>query len=266
MPATAAALLVGAALAVPPGATADVTGDAKVNLSPAVADKASRLSVTASGQATTNGEQAPNSISVSVARGFRVDPRAVSETCSDEQRKALNCPAASRVGTGSAEGSANFIGQTFAFKAAIEAFLMHPIRSGDLAGLAVVVREQNTGRQGSGRGRIIDLGKAGGQYGVELRFEELGTQQLPIGASAKLDRFELSVGADRTVRRKITVRKRVKTRRGKRIRRKRVVRKRRHDLIRNPEACTGSWPYQVRATFPSAPEQVRDGSVPCSRR
>jgi hypothetical protein len=265
MRAAAAAGLLAVALALPAGAPAQPAGEANVSLAPAVAGKASRLSVTASGQATNTGQQAPSSISVLVVRGFKVDTRARGALCSDDQRKALNCPAGSKIGTGLAEGEASFLLQRIPFRATIEAFLMRPLQRGDIAGVAVVVREQNTGRQGAGRGRILPV-RAGGPFGLELRFDELGTRQLPVGASATLNRFELSVAAHRTVRRKRTIRKRVRTRHGIRIRRKRVVRKRRHDLLRNPKACAGTWPYQVRVTFPSAPEQVRDGSVACSTR
>jgi hypothetical protein len=126
----------------------------------------------------------------------------------------------------------------------------------------VVAREARSGRSESSRARLLVSGDPA--YGHELRFEELPTAQAPAGASAELKRLQLTIGAQRTVRRKVTVRRKRagKRRRGKR-RRKRVVRKFRYDLIRNPRACAGSWPYRVRTSFQSS-ENVRDGSVACT--
>ena len=69
--------------------------------------------------------------------------------------------------------------------------------------------------------------------------------------------------ARRRVRKVRVVRRRVHTRHGTKIRRRRKVRIRRYYLITNPTTCAGSWPYQLRATFPSNPDVVSDGSVPC---
>jgi hypothetical protein len=266
--AAAAATTLAAALALPAAAAAQVAGDVNVTLSPPVAGKAARLSVTATGQATSTGQQPPKSISLFVARGFRVDPRARGEVCTDEQRKALRCPAASRIASGSAEGEATFLLQRFPFRATIEAFLMRRLQPGDVAGVAFALRA--SGRQSSGRGRLLRVGGSG-PFGLELRFDELPSFQVPVGASAQLTRFELTVGANRTVRERRRIKRRAqkkaltrKQRRRKR-RRYRIVRVR-HDLIRNPATCPGSWPFQLRVAFPSAPEVVRDGSVTCSSR
>ena len=239
-------------LAAPAGATAQ-EGEAKVTLSPAVAGKASRLSLEASGQAVSSGQQSARAVSLLIARGFRVDPRARAARCSDEERRRLVCPAASRIGTGTAEGEGTFLLQRFPFRATFDVFLAEKTERGDVAGIALTVREEQSGRSGSARGRLFRVGDP--TFGYELRFDSLATSQAPPGATAQLKRLALTIGAQRTVRRKRTVR-----RGGKR---RCVVRKRRYNLIRNPRACAGSWPFRVRATFQGS-ETVRDGSVACT--
>ena len=253
-----------AALVAPAGALAQ-EGEVKVSLDPAAAGKASRLSLEASGRAVSSGQQSPRSVSVFVAHGFRFDSRARGARCNEEQRRRLDCPAASRIGGGFAEGEATFLLQKFPFRATIDVFLGDKAERGDVAGIVVVVREPRSGRSGSGRGRLLRSGDPG--FGHELRFDNLPAAQAPPGASAELKRLSLTIGANRTVRRKRTIRRRrTVRRRGKRrrvIRKRRVVRKRRYNLIRNPATCPGSWPYRVRVSFQGS-ETVRDGSVPCS--
>ena len=248
-----AALLTAALLGVPASAAAQVSGEVNVRLDPARAGKASRLSLEAGGSAVSAGQQAPRVVSLFITRGFRLDPRARATTCSEEERRRLVCPAASRIGAGAADGEATYLLQRFAFRVTFDVFLAEKAQRGDVAGIAVVAREEQSGRSGSGRGRVLRSGDPA--FGYELRFDSLATSQAPPGATVDLRRLALEIGAHRTVRRKRTVR-----RRGTR---RRVVRKRRYDLIRNPRTCVGSWPYRVRATFHDS-EAVRDGSVACS--
>ena len=254
-----------ALLAFPASAGAQATGDVNVTLTPAVAKKASRLNVTASGQATNTGEQPPSAISLFVARGFKINPRAVPQLCTNREADGAACPETSRVATGSAQGQADVpIFGTFPFTGTIEAFLLPAQQEGDIAGVGIVVR--GAGRQFARRGRLIPL-EGPTPFGVELRFDNLnfGQSQAPPGSSVQLNRLELSVGASRVARvrviKRVVVRRRGKRRR---VRRRRTVR-RRYNLITNPRTCGGSWPYQVKIGFPSG-EQVRDGSVACSSR
>jgi hypothetical protein len=133
-----------------------------------------------------------------------------------------------------------------------------------VAGVVVEGRESKSGRQAVIHGRLLPVAGAG-PFGYELRFEnfDLGQQQAPPGASAKLTRFSLSVEARRKVTKVRVVRRRVHTRHGTKIKRRRKKRVRRYYLITNPPACSGSWPYELRATFPTGPDAVRDGSVAC---
>ncbi len=254
-------------MALPATALAQSSGDVSVTLTPNVAAKPARLAVTASGEAVGSGQEVPKSLSVLIVRGLKADPRSRAIRCSSEQASAFSCPADSRVGTGLAQGEVSFppFG-TFPFTASVEAFLAPRAQAGDIAGVVVQARESSTGRQATLRGRLLRV--PSGPFGVELRFEnfDLGAGAAPQGASAKLTRFELSVEAQRTVRRVRVVRRRVKTRHGTVVKRRRVVRRRRFNLITNPPTCGGTWPYQLRASFPSSPDVVRDGSVACTRR
>jgi hypothetical protein len=244
---------------------AQAQGDVNITLTPPNAGKHSRLSLAASGSAVSSGQQTPKSISLFITRGFVLDPRARPGRCTDDQAKAFNCPVDSRVASGTAQGEVTVPPlPAFTFSASIDAFLTAKAQPGDIAGVVILGRESRTGRQATIHGRVIPVA-GNGQFGAELRFDnfDFGQQQAPPGASAKLTHFDLSVGARRRVRKVRVVKRRVHTRHGTRIKRRRKVRIRRYYLITNPHTCAGSWPYQLRATFPSGPDVVRDGSVSC---
>ena len=249
-------------LAFPASALAQ-QGDVTLTLTPASPGKHSRLSLHASGEAVSSGQQAPKSVSLFITRGFKLDPRARAGRCTAQKADAFDCPITSRVATGSAQGEVTLPPfPTYHFTATLEAFLAPRAQPGDIAG--VVVLAQASGRRATIHGRLLPVAGSG-PFGAELRFEnfDVAQQQAPVGASAKLTRFDLSVEARRRVRKVRVVRRRVHTRHGTKVRRRRKVRIRRYYLITNPPTCTGSWPYQLRATFPSNPEVVRDGSVVC---
>lgn len=250
----------------PAGAHGQASGDVSVTLDPAVAGKASQLSVVARGQAVSSGQQSPKSLSLRVLRGFRIDPRSRAARCSADQARAFECPKESRIAVGAAVGEATVAPfPPIAFTASIEAFVARPVQPGDIAGIVVQVREPKSGRQGSITGRLLRL-SGDAIFGTELRFDDIGLGgDIPPGASIRIDRFELRVEAHRTVRRVRTVKRRVTTSSGTRVQRRREVTTTRYDLITNPLECAGSWAYQVRATF-SDSETVRDGVVPCSNR
>ncbi len=238
-------------LALPCAALAQ--GEVTVTLTPPKAAKPTRLSLTATGEAVSSGQEAPKSVSLFVARGFKFDARARAKRCRAGDANGYSCPVASRVATGSADGEATVpIFGKVPFTATIEAFLTPRQQRGDLAGIVVQARESRSGRRASFRGRLLRVA-GGGQFGAELRFEnfDFGQQTAPPGASAKLTSFTLGVSAKRKVR--------------KRVGRHRRLRVRRYYLVRNPRRCTGSWPYQLRAAFPTRAEFVRDGSVACQR-
>jgi hypothetical protein len=250
-------------LALPAGAAAQTQGDVNVRLTPNAAGKASRLSLEVRGQAASyTGQELPRSASLFIARGFRIDPRARATRCSRREAGTLSCPKSSRIATGNAQGQVTFAGLgTSPFTASIEAFLAPPRVRGDIAGVVAVVRAVGEARSASGR--LIPVAGPG-EFGAELRFDDLNFPQPPAGTSARIDRLSLLVSAGRVVRKVKRIRRRVRTRNGVRIRRLRVVKRKRYHLITNPRSCSGVWPYQLRVGFPSSPEQVRDGSVTCS--
>ena len=258
-------LLLVALLALPASASGQApSGQATLTLSPATAGKHSRLGVVASGDAVASGQQPPKSLSLFITRGFKLDPRARKGRCTQQQASSYSCPVDSRVATGSAEGQATVpVFGNIQFSATIEAFLTPRVQPGDIAGVVVQAHESRSGRQASIQGRLVPVPT--GAFGAELRFENfnLPQQQAPPGSSAKLTKFDLSVEARRRVRKVRVVKRRVHTRHGTKVKRHRKVRIRRYYLITNPRTCPGSWPYQLRATFPSGPDVVRDGSVAC---
>ena len=227
--------------------------DGTIEVAPNVAGRASELHVDFRPTPEQN-EQARNAqaIVIAAARGFRVDPRSRRRRCSEEQARQFECPEASRIGAGQADGTASIGGGSQSFTASIDVFLAPPPQPGDVAGIVVQFREPQSGQRGQARGRIVRVPT--GPFGVEVRFEDLAglTPSLP-GVTITVDRIQLRVGA----RRKVV---RIIRRDGRRIRRVR-----RYTLIRNPRTCAGSWPYQVRGRYPDR-EEVRDGSLACASR
>ena len=235
------------ALAAPPA-----LAQGGVEVVPNKAGAHSRLKVDLVPEPADASGETPTSAVLAVARGFRFDPRARAERCSQAEAEQFQCPAKSRIGTGQALVNASGVivpGGSMDFTAAIEVFLAKEVAAGDVASVVVQVSEPSTGVRGTSRGRLVPL--ADGPFGLELRFELTGGVQPPPGVTVTVKRIQLSVGARRTVRRV------------RRVRGRRVVRRKRYHLIRNPRTCAGSWPYQVRVVFPSR-TVTRDGSVACS--
>lgn len=254
-------LLAVCALAAPAAASAADAPPGAVQLSPNVAGSASELRVQLGaevlGQRDAN-EQA-RALSLFGTRGLKLDPRAVAARCTDSQADAFDCPPSSRVGDGSAQGRAEGAivpGGGIDFTATIDIFLAPARQEGDLAGVVVLVREPQSGRRFSAKGRIIRV--ASGPFGSETRFEGLsGGNELPPGVTVKLNRVELRVGARRTVRRRVTVR-----RGGRRVR---VTKRFRYSFLTNPRTCAGSWPYRLRVEYPGRNDDF-DGNVACRTR
>jgi hypothetical protein len=98
------------------------------------------------------------------------------------------------------------------------------------------------------RGRLVPLRR--GRFGTELRFSELPGARLgnPFGVTAAVKRLRLFIWAERSAK--------VRARGG-------GVNRVRFHLLHNPTRCSGSWPYEVRAGFPSAEARQR-GRIACS--
>ena len=250
--ACALALLAPASLSAaeaPPGAAA---------LVPNAAARPSALEVDLGAEVLAQaGNESPRAVSLFGTRGLKIDRRAVAERCDDAQADRFDCPAASRIGTGSAQGHAEGVlvpGGRVDFTASIDVFLAPPRERGDTAGVVVQVSEPQSGQRFNGKGRIF----RNSEFAWETRFEGLaGGDQLPPGVTIKLDRVQLRVVAKRTVRKRVTVR-----RNGKR---RRVVKRIRYSFLTNPRTCRGAWPYRLRVEYPDRADEY-DGTLSCRAR
>jgi hypothetical protein len=240
-------------------ATAAAAQAPTIELQPNVAGHGSRLMVDAHPDASRSNGQDVRSVVLSIARGFVVDPRARAARCGADQAKSFNCPAASKVGSGTAQGHATGAvvpGGRFDFTAQIEAFLAPPPQPGDVAGVVLQVSEPKSGQRGTITARLVPT--TADPFGLELRIDNLGgASPAPPGVTITIDRVTLVAGASRTV-----VRKRRVRRHGRRV----TVRTRhRYDLITNPPSCSGAWPFRVTIGYTDHTDST-DGSVACAAR
>jgi hypothetical protein len=254
-----AAILALAALAAVPAA-AQIPGD-PVKVDPAAAGKASHLIVDVRGSEDPQAKgRAPQAAVLAATQGFKIDTRARAERCSADQAKAFNCPGASKIGSGTADATVSNGTFSQPIVADIEMFLAPPFVAGDAAGVVVVFKERSSGERGAVNGRIA---KTAGAFGVEVRFDDLGSANsaAPQGFTIRLDRLQANVGASR--KEKITVCCKTVKRNGvkKKVKYKKNVTR---NLITNPRTCDGAWEYQVRVRYSASEESVRDGSVACS--
>lgn len=251
----ALATVVASCLAAAPAAAAPIM------LDPNRAGAPSQLLVDAQPNNGSGGGGDVRGVVLSAPRGLKVDPRSRSGRCSPEQARDFACPESSRIGHGEAKGHASGLvvpGGRQDFTATIDAFLAPPQQAGDIAAVVLQVQEPKSGQKGAATGRLVPAA-ADGQFGPELRFDDLGGSQPQYpGVTITVDRITLQVGAKRTV-----VRKRRVRRHGRRV----TVRKRyRYSLLTNPRKCTqGSWPFRVTTVYSDREEQ-QDGSIPCAPR
>ena len=239
-----ATALAGSALAQTPGLT--------IRLDPNLVGRPSALVIEAEGQAGQSDGRMPQSIVLSIQRGFRLDPRARAARCSPRQARNFNCPDASRIGGGQAVVTASgalIPGGSQDFTASIDLYLAPPARSHDLAGLVVAVEEPTTGTRGTATGRIVPRGS--GPYGYELRFENLGGGQAPPpGITIELKRLDLRAGAHRSV----AV--------GHGDARHRVT----YSLITNPASCDGTWNGLAALRYSDGSSTKRGFAAACRPR
>lgn len=229
------------ALALPAAGSAQSEGTLTVRAVPNLAGAAARIEIDARGQQFESGQEFPRSVIVDLTRGITFDARAVRQRCTEEQADAFACPAGSRIGGGTAEGTVTgplVPGGSQDFSAVIDLFLA-PARRGEIAGLIVQVREQNTGFRRSARGSVVAVDTR--RFGAEVRFNFPATPPLPPGATLNVERVAVTVGATRRVR---------------------GVRR---TLLRNPRICRGSWPFRIRVAFEDR-TITRNGAVPCRAR
>jgi hypothetical protein len=197
------------------------------------------------------GEE-PQSLSLMLERGFKVDTRAVSALCTRPQAESGSCPEGSSIGRGHTEvtlsgylepdDSADVISR-------IDAYLAPAAQPGDTAGIVLQLTELLSKQRTYVTGRIVPV--PSGLFGYELRVDALPTGEPPPPVTATFKRLRLFLQA----RRKI-----VKT---KRVRGRKVKKRVRYHLFRNPRTCPGSWSYEFRIRL-AAGEERRAGAAACS--
>ena len=252
------------ALIAPPAASTQQAPVGTAGVTPSTAGKPSTVFLDFDPGSFGSSAQAPRSIVLAILRGFKIDVRSRAARCSDAAAQSFQCPAASRIGSGQAIVNARAFFLPAAgtnFTVSIAAFLARPAVRGDLASVVLLVNETSTGTRRVLRGRLMRLAR--GPFGAELSIDVSGIAGAPAGVRLSVRRFQMLVGARRTVRRVKIVRKRVRTPSGTRVRRKRVVRRVRYHLITNPRTCAGTWPYQVRVAFP-AQQTTLSGAMTCT--
>lgn len=241
----AAVALVVAALAAPQAAAASTA-----SVSPNVAGKGSHVTLDfLFGQG--HGGQNPQSVVVRVVRGFKFDPQAVAGRCKPSQASANNCPDKSRIGGGTAYVTASSALLPPQHRtAAVDLYLAPKPNPGDIAGIVAHFKEPTSGQEGSISGRVVP--EVGGVYGIDTRFDAVaGSFTPPQGFTIHLDRLTASFGAKRTVKKKYKKNGKTKTK------------KVRHNLVKNPKTCPGSWPYEIDVAYSDGTSPTT-GSVPCT--
>jgi hypothetical protein len=199
-----------------------------VRLEPNVAGRGTTLKVDVDPAAADAPDANPHEVAVLFQRGFRFDPRAVARPCTQDEAAQNACPAASRVGTGTADGDYTFGTTSGTFTAGIDVYLASSVHPGDVAGLVVSIHEPRSGFEASASGRVIRLRH--GRFGYEDRFDLAGSASPPPGVTISIRRVRLTVGASR----------------------------RDHFLIRNPKTCSGTYLIRLDARFPDRPDYMRD--------
>lgn len=219
---------------------------ATYKLSHPVAGKGTRVTLDVKGDDPAASGQVPRSIAIKGPRGMKVDPVAVAKLCSKADANADTCPAKSRIGGGSAVIYASGPGIGSGNHTATgDIFLTKPLKKGDVAGSEL--RFSYAGFTVHTVGRVFKI--SSGPYGVETLFDKLDSAaQVPPPYVVQLKSVHLTFGAHR----KVKVKKNGKT--------KHV----RHDLIRTPSKCSGTWPWAITVSYPSGHQNPITGSVGCT--
>jgi hypothetical protein len=201
----------------------------------------------------------PESLTLGLQRGFALDVVAVRARCDANHAGIGDCPEASRIGSGSALAHASgLLNQDI--PATIAIFLADRLRPGDLA--SVVLRVDVGSQSRAVRARL--LAPRSGPLGYELRVTGFAAAVPTFpGVVFSLRFLSLDIGARRRVT--TTVAKRVRvTRNGKRVTvTRKIKRKVRHDFIRNPKTCPGSWTARVTVRV-AGTDRSRDVAMPCT--
>ncbi|WP_205696515.1 hypothetical protein [Conexibacter sp. SYSU D00693] len=252
-------------LVVPASAAAQQPG-VDVALEPHTPASATTVSVAVDG-AKLDQSRLPKGFTLTVQRGFAFDARAVAQRCSAAQADAHQCPAASQVGTGRATAAVQTLLGTSDVQAELAAYLTDPVRSGDLAGVALTIRVPSFGVTVGATARILRTADGG----LELRADDVAPagSELPPGVTFRLRSVGLRIGASRTETVRTTKRKRLPRKRGQsrpRFRRVTTTKRVRRALLTTPRTCSGTWTGRAVVAFADGgPGQTLAVALPCRR-
>jgi len=213
-----------------------------ISLSPNKAKQNSKLTVNASGFPTESAP--PQSAELQVQPGFKSSAKSVKQLCSPG---ASSCPAASQIGTGTAQITVGFLpgpDTTLALTDTLNfrLYLGKPRQGGDIASVIVLGSDTYLKQTANGSGRLFKNSSGG----LELLFDQFPTiSGLTGGVTITLDSLSFNVGASRTVKRH----------------HKKVT----YSLITNPSTCNGSWTGSGRVTFTNGTTVPESFSTPCKK-
>jgi hypothetical protein len=167
----------------------------------------------------SRGWQAPRTIALRIARGTKVDPGAVARRCTVARAAEDDCPNASRIGGGKADVSVTSDDSTI--RADIDLYLAPERRSGDIAGVVMVVRAAGI-EHASGRVFPLDA-EDYPRKGIQVTFEGVRRAFTASPSFVPVIRhLNVHFGAHRTLD-------------GERV-----------DLITNPTVCgPDGWPWTI---------------------
>lgn len=226
--------------------TAAAAGSASISISlhPDKVKKNSSLTVDASGFPTESS--LPTSAEFQVQKGFKASVKAVSKLCSPS---ASSCPAASKIGTGVAQATGSFLGESIGDTVNFMLYLGTPKHSGDIASVILIGSDTLLHQSASGSGRLFK-DSAGG---LELLFDQFPTiQGIPAGTQITLNSLSFSASKTRTVKKKV------------RRHHKKVTVKTTYSLLTNPSTCSGTWTGSATITFATGPV-TQALSTPCTK-
>lgn len=209
-------------------ATAAPAGaQATSSVTPNRAGKASKLSFSVDGLAPTLDGRLPRALTVGAPRGFRTDLRAVSKRCSRPVASLNECPAGSRIGSGSLLVEVTTPDGVRDTKIGLKVYLNS---SRKILALAYVFGWQ------------VVPGSLRTASGFAVTFDPLPSGGAFPNISYRLKQISLSFGASRVIKQR-------HVRQVNGTRRVQVIRRRVH-LIRNPATCRrGRWSSSVSLTY-----------------
>jgi hypothetical protein len=248
------AVLLLAALAIPAAAQAPAP-TYELSFAPAKANRATTGTLSVRDlPADPPGTAAPDVLVLAMQPGFTTDPKGAPGRCADADAQKVACPEPSRIGKGTAVIEATFGTTVQEYTAALEVFLTENVRQpGDLAGLALEIKEPQTGTNMTVPGRVVKTGRNGGP---EIRFEGLAKSIPPVppGITVRIKSFSTAIGRHRTVTKKV---------KRKHSKKKRVV-KTTYAIVRTPKECDAAWTATLAIIRTDGSEMTQPLSASCT--